>query len=271
MQKEFKITLKATNRPIAFFDSGVGGLTVYAKLKALLPQENYIYFGDTKHMPYGEKTEEELFSYADRIIKFFIEKNAKAVIMACNTTSSVIYDKIKDKYGIKIYPIIQSAAKILSELHVKNFGVFATYATVKSGVYKREIQKYNKNIDVIEIACPEWVRIVEENKINQPQSILQIKEKIDEMLQFNPDKIILGCTHYPYLIEVLSRFAPKDMFIDPAVYFAEFIKSDMEKNNLIEKSQSSEEMYVSANPEDFKQASKMFYRLEKAPQIALSD
>ena len=271
MQKEFKITSKAVNRPIAFFDSGVGGLTVYAKLKALLPHENYIYFGDTKHMPYGEKTEEELFSYADRIIKFFLEKDAKAVVMACNTTSSVIYDKIKDKYGVKIYPIIQSAAKILSELPVKRLGVFATHATVKSGVYKREIQKYNKDIEVFEIACPEWVRIVEENKMNQPQSILQIKEKMEEIEEFKPDKIILGCTHYPYLTDVLSRYASKDIFVDPAVYFAQFIKSDMEKNNLTEISQGLEQVYVSANPEDFKQASKMFYQLEKAPQIALCD
>ena len=271
MPKEFKITSSKTNRPIAFFDSGVGGLTVYAKLKTLLPEENYIYFGDTKHMPYGEKTEEELLKFADRIINFFIEKNAKAVVMACNTTSSVIYDKIKDKYNIKIYPIIQSAAKVLSELPIKKFGVFATYATVKSGVYKKEIQKYNKNTDVIEIACPKWVRIVEENKMNQPESILQIREKIEEMLKYNPEKIILGCTHYPYLTEVFSRFAAKELFIDPAEYFAEFIRSDLEKNNLLEKSQGKEEFYVSAYPQLFKEASQMFYSLKNVPDLALSD
>ena len=146
MRKEFKITSEIINRPIAFFDSGVGGLTVYAKLKALLPQENYIYFGDTKHMPYGEKSKEELLEYADKIINFFIKNNAKAIVMACNTTSSVIYDDIKNKYNIKIYPIIQSAAHILAQLPIQKIGVFATPATVKSDVYKKEIQKYNSKI-----------------------------------------------------------------------------------------------------------------------------
>ncbi len=271
MQKEFKITSEITNRPIAFFDSGVGALTVYTKLKTLLPKENYIYFGDTKHMPYGEKTEAELLEYADNIFKFFISKNVKAVVMACNTTSSVIYDKIKDKYNVKIYPIIQSASNILAQLPAKKIGVLATPATIKSSAYKHQIQKYNPNMEVVQIACPEWVRIVEEHRINQPQSILQIKEKLDEMFEFNPEKIILGCTHYPYLIEILTKFAPKAMFIDPSVYFAEFIKSDLTSNNLIENSQGTEEIYVSSSPENFKESAKMFYELKSTPILALSD
>ncbi len=271
MRKEFKITSKTTNRPIAFFDSGVGGLTVYTKLKSLLPTENYIYFGDTKHMPYGEKTETELLEYADRIFSFFISKNVKAVVMACNTTSSVIYDKIKDKYNIKIYPIIQSSASVLAHLPVKKIGVFATPATIRSNVYKYEIQKHNPNIEVIQIACPEWVRIVEEHRINQPQSLLQIKEKLDEMLQFQPDKIVLGCTHYPYLQEVLDKFAQHDLFVDPSKYFAEFIKNDLIQNNLNEESEGFEEIYVSAAPENFRKSAQMFYELKTTPLLALYD
>lgn len=263
--------MQTNNRPIAFFDSGVGGLTVYSKLKSLLPDENYLYFGDTLHMPYGEKSETELLTYADRIINFFLEKNAKAVVMACNTTSSVIYDKIKDKYGIKIYPIVQSAANILAELPIKRLGVFATHATVNSNVYKNEIQKQNSGMEVFQIACPEWVKIVEEHRINSPESIEEIKTKLNEMLKHNPEKIVLGCTHYPYLKGVLSQFAPEEMFIDPAVYFAEFIKSDLIKNNLTEKSDGKEEIYVSSAPEKFKEAAKMFYELKTLPILALSD
>lgn len=136
-----KIISKKKNSPIAFFDSGVGGLTVYSKLKQILPDEDYIYFGDTKHMPYGEKTEEELLTYSDEILNFFIKNNAKAVVMACNTTSSMIYEKIKNKYNLRIYPIIQSVASVLGELPVRKIGVFATHATVSSDAYKREIQK----------------------------------------------------------------------------------------------------------------------------------
>ena len=222
-------------------------------------------------MPYGEKSEAELLEYADDILNFLCAKNVKAVVMACNTTSSVIYDKIKDKYGIKIYPIIQSAASILAQLPVKKIGVFATPATIKSGVYKKEIQKHNPNIEVIQISCPEWVRIVEEHRINQPQSILQVKEKMDEMLSYAPDKIILGCTHYPYLTEVLTKFASKEMFIDPSVYFAEYIKNDLIKNGMTETSNAFEEIYVSAHPENFEKSAKMFYELKNTPQLALND
>lgn len=271
MRKEFKITSEITNKSIAFFDSGVGGLTVYSKLRALLPNENYIYFGDTKHMPYGEKSEAELLQYADNIINFFKKNNIKAVVMACNTTSSVIYEKIKDKYGVKIYPIIQSTAKILSELPIERLGVFATPATIKSDVYKKEIQKHNPNMEVIQIACPEWVRIVEENRINQPQSIEQIKDKLNEMLEFSPEKIVLGCTHYPYLIPALTRFTANSMFIDPAEYFAEYIKNDLTKNNLINTTGKSEQIFVSASPENFVQSAKMFYELKNEPELVLFD
>ena len=267
MRKEFKITSKTTNRPIAFFDSGVGGLTVYAKLKELLPDENYLYFGDTKNMPYGEKTAEQLLSYADKIIKFFIEKNAKAVVMACNTTSSVIYDKIKDKYNIKIYPIIQSAAKILAELPITRLGVFATPATVNSQVYVKEINKYNKDMQVFQIACPEWVKLVENQKINTPECEKEIKLKIDEILKFNPEKIVLGCTHYPFLKDTMAKFAPKDLFIDPASYFAQYIKDDLAKNNLTQNAEGLEEIYVSANPEQFVKSAKMFYEITTLPKV----
>ena len=216
-------------------------------------------------MPYGEKTPEQLLEYADKILKFFIEKGAKAVVMACNTTSSVIYDRIKDKYGVKIYPVIQSCAKILSEMPVKKIGVFATHATVASGAYKREIQKYNSKIEVIQIACPEWVKIVEENRIDESREA--IKSKLGEMMTYNPDRIVLGCTHYPYLLDTLSEYAPRDLFIDPAVYFAQYIKEDMEKSGLISSNGCGyEEIFVSSNPEQFSQSAKMFYELKDLPK-----
>ena len=236
-----------------------------------MPDENYIYFGDTKHMPYGEKTKEELLEYADKIFDFFIKKDAKAVVMACNTTSSVIYDTIKNKYNLKIYPIIQSAASIIAKLPVQKIGVFATHATVNSNVYKKEIQKYNPEMEVIQIACPEWVRIVEDNTLNQPQSIIQVKNKLEEMLEFKPEKIILGCTHYPYLIDILTKFAPKEIFIDPSIYFAEFIKDDLIKNNLAEKSDGTEEIYVSSNPEAFRISAEMFYKIKNSPVLKTFD
>ena len=118
------------NAPIAFFDSGIGGLTVLNKVKAILPDEKFLYYGDTLHMPYGEKTKEQLLEYSDNIFKFFETKGAKAVVMACNTTSSVIYEDVKDKYNFKLYPIVQSVSKILADLDVTTLGIFATRATI---------------------------------------------------------------------------------------------------------------------------------------------
>ena len=250
--------------PIAFFDSGVGGLTVFEKVKKLLPQENYLYFGDTKNMPYGEKTEEQLIEFADKIFKFFEKKNAKAVVIACNTCSAVAYEKLKDNYSFKIYPIIQSVCSTLAKLDVKKLCVIATPATIKSHTYSKEIAKYNPDMQVIEIPAPNWVRIVEEHRINQPQSIEQVKEILEIAQSYSPDKIVLACTHYPYLMSVLKKFMPEDKFIDPSVYFAQNIKDDL--SNLNDKFEY-EKFFVSADPENFKTASQLFYQLKELPEL----
>lgn len=256
------------NRPIAFFDSGVGGLTVFAKVKKLLPNENYLYFGDTKNMPYGEKSEKQLIEFADRIFKFFEKQNAKAVVMACNTTSAITYEKLKDNYNFKIYPIIQTVCSTLASLDgVKSLGVIATPATINSHAYSKGIAKYNKDMKVYELAAPNWVRIVEEHRIHQPQSIEQIKEILEVMKENNPDKIVLACTHYPYLLDVLKKFLPEDKYIDPAIFFAQSIKNDLEKNNLLGKEPTYERFYVSSDPENFKIASELFYKLDTLPEL----
>jgi len=253
---------------LAFFDSGVGGLTVFEKVKKLLPNENTLYFGDTKNMPYGEKTEEQLIEYADKIFKFFETQNAKAVIMACNTTSAITYEKLKDNYNFKVYPIIQSVCStIAGQNNIKKLGVIATPATINSHAYSREIAKYNSDMEVFELAAPNWVRIVEEHRINQPQSILQVQEILEVMEQFSPDKIVLACTHYPYLMSILRKFMPQDKFIDPAVYFAENIKNDLAEQNMLNNEFEYEKFYVSSNPENFKIASELFYQLKELPQL----
>lgn len=249
------------NSPIAFFDSGVGGLTVLSKVKKILPDENYIYYGDTLHVPYGEKSKQELLEYSDNILKFFEKKNCKAVVMACNTTSSLIYDDIEGKYNFKLYPIVQSVAKILANFSIDRLGVFATRATINSNVYPREISKYNSSMQVFGQHCPDWVNLVENNLLEDEKSIEIVKNDLEIMMRNAPEKIVLGCTHYPFLRKILSKFEKDDLFIDPAVYFADFIKSDLNECGLLNTSNSAtyEEFYVSSEPEKFKNASKMFY------------
>lgn len=245
----------------------MGGLTVYKKLKEILPKEDYIYFGDLKNCPYGQKTKQQLIDITFDIFNYFKYEEVKAVVMACNTTSANVYEEYKDKYDYTLYPIIQSSARVISQMPIKRLGVFATSATIASGVYKQEITKYNNDIDVFEMSCPGWVQIVEGNKQNDELSQNLIKENLDKMLENNPDKIILGCTHYPFLLDVLSKFAPREMFIDPAEYFANFIKEDLQKRDLLNKNGGNEDFYVSANPNEFKIAAKMFYELRKAPKL----
>ncbi len=255
---------KNSTAKIAFFDSGVGGLTVYKEVKKLLPNEDYLYFGDTVNMPYGEKTQEELIEIARKIFDFFAQRKVKAVVMACNTTSAMTYDVLKNDYDFKIYPIIQSVAKVISKLPIEHLGVFATPATINSHAYAREINKLNPSLKVTEISCPAWVRIVEENRLNQPQSLIQIKERVEEMLTHDPQKIVLGCTHYPYLKGIIKQFYPEENLIDPSKYFAEFIKEDLGANP---NGSGSEKFYVSSNPENFMAASKLFCDLTELPEL----
>lgn len=257
------------NSPIGFFDSGVGGLTVLKEVKKLMPNEDFIYFGDTLHVPYGDKTKEQLLSYSENILKFFEEKKCKAVIMACNTTSSTIYEDIKDKYNFKLYPVVQSVAKVLAGLNIERLGIFGTKATINSGAYEKEIAKYNDKMQVFGQYCPQWVKIVENNLSDTPECIEIIKTDLEKMLENKPQKIVLGCTHYPYLLPILTKFAPKDLFIDPAKYLAQFVKDDLEKSSLIKDNNTEhfEEFYVSADSDKFKTSAKMFYNIENSVKI----
>lgn len=220
-----------------------------------------------KNSPYGQKSKTQLLDITSNIFDYFKNRDVKAVVMACNTTSANVYEEYKNSFNYKIYPIIQTCAKVLSDLPIKRLGVFATSATISSGAYKREINKHNSNIEVFEMSCPGWVQIVEENKQNDEKSIVKVKENLDKMLENNPEKIILGCTHYPFLLDILSQFAPKEMFIDPSEYFANYVKSDLEKLNLTNDVGGNEEILVSANPNEFKIAAQMFYKLQDMPSV----
>ena len=260
------------NSPIGIFDSGVGGLSVFSQLVQLLPDENYIYFGDTLNLPYGNKTKEELIKITQNIFDFFKSKKVKAVVMACNTTSALTYETLSPKYDFKIYPIVQIVAKEIAMSGYKKIGIFATQGTVSSHAYKKGIQKYSPNTQVFEIACPEWVNIVEKELQENEDSIKNIKMHLDEMLTYNVDSIILGCTHYPYLLDVLQKLEPNEVYINPAKYFANYIVNDLKQNEILNGKKSHEpKFYVSSKPEQFISASKLFYKVDNAQEISLNE
>lgn len=256
------------DKSIGIYDSGLGGLSVFKELFSKLKNENYIYFGDTKNLPYGDKKEDELLKIATNIFDIFERMDVKAVVMACNTTSAVVYDKIKDKYGFKIYPIIQNFAKYISSQNLERIGVFATNSTINSHAYLKYIKLYNNNINVFEHACPSWVKIVEENGFEDEANQNIIKKDLEELLKFEPEKIILGCTHYPFLLDTLSKYTKRNLFIDPAKCFADEIIKDLAKNDLInEKKKGKITCYVSSNPNSFAKNSKMFVDFDLNPML----
>ena len=208
-------------------------------------------------MPYGEKTKDQLLEYSKAAFRFFEEQRVKAVVMACNTTSAVVYDELKDKFDFKLYPLIQTVAKSISNMGYKRVGVFATPATVMSHAYKKALS----GIDVAEIACPSWVKIVESNSLKTEFAKIEVEKYIKEMLKYNPDKIILGCTHYPYLIKELSACAPEDIFINPAQIYVNEIKKDLKHNGWVNSkiSKGYDKFFASQNPEKFITSGKMFY------------
>lgn len=256
------------NNPIGVFDSGVGGLTVFSKLIEALPNEKYIYYGDTKNLPYGTKTKEELIKIAERIFDYFASRKVKAVVMACNTTSATTYDVLKDNYDFEIYPIIQTAAKCIAKMPIKSVGTLSTQATASSHAYQKEINKYNPNIEVTEIGCPGWVQIVEEKTQDSEESISLVKKYATELIDKNVDKIVLGCTHYPYLLDILTKFAPKDIFIEPSECFVDFIISDLEKKGLLSTEKYQEpEFIVSSEAKNFQKAAELFYKIKELPSV----
>lgn len=256
------------NNAIGIFDSGVGGVTVFDKLIKLMPEENYIYFGDTKNMPYGSKTKDELIKLAKNIFDFFAEKKAKAVVMACNTTSATTYEALKNDYDFEIYPIIQISSEYIAKQNINRLGILATQATINSHAYAKEVNRHNPNIKIIEQACPGWVQIVENQTAKDKESIELVKEYLDIVLKENVDKIVLGCTHYPYLKSILEQLTDYEIFIDPSEYFVNHIQKDLNSKNLTpDKKLFEPQFLVSSEPEKFQEASKLFYKLNELPTL----
>ena len=250
---------------IGLLDSGVGGLSVLKRLYDLMPDKNYIFFGDVKNVPYGTKTPEQIFSYTKKILEFFITKNVKNVVFACNTTSAVAYDELKKHFPeLNIFPLIQTVAKYSIE-NLKNddcIAVFATKATINSHKYKEEINKINPKINVLEIDCTGFVEIVENRLYEDKKSIDLIKSKLDIVKKHNAKRVILGCTHYPYLKNIFKNILDIEYF-DPAISLAKIVQSDIKDS-----AKGTEiKFYVSKNPDEFIKSAKMFFNVKQAELV----
>lgn len=187
-------------RPIGMFDSGCGGLTVLKEFIKELPHEDFIYYGDTAHLPYGDKSKEKIIEYSEEIVKFLLQKDVKMIVIACGTASAMAYDYLKEKYsGVPIINIIEPTAK---EVREKEIGVIATKGTIKSKAWEKAIIKYHPETHITSVACPLLVPLIEEGFSNHSATNLILLEYLRSFKDIS--SLILGCTHYPILKEQIQ-------------------------------------------------------------------
>ena len=206
-----------TNGPIGVFDSGYGGFTILNKFRELLPQNDYIYMGDNARTPYGTRSFEVVYDFTLQAVRKLFELGCPLVILACNTASAKALRSIQQNDLPYIDPtrrvlgVIRPTVECIGELtKSRHIGLLATAGTVRSESYPLEIKKLYPDIQVTGVPCPLWVPLVENNEFNSPGADYFVKKYIDLLLDKDPDidTIILGCTHYPLLIEKIKQFTP---------------------------------------------------------------
>ena len=204
------------NSPICLFDSGIGGLTVLKKLINKFPNEEYIYLADLINVPYGDKSKNEIKEIASGIIEYLSRFDPKLIIMACNTSSSVLCEqgRINPAPTIPLYGMIQSLAKEIASSHYSKVSIWATKLVTENNAYKNAIHKINPKITVEEISCPKLVPMIESLNFNEADKIKIIQEYLN-MISKDSQALILGCTHYPLLEDEIKKLR-KIEIIDPA-------------------------------------------------------
>lgn len=247
---------------IGIFDSGIGGLTVVKAIIDLLPNENIIYFGDTKNCPYGIKKKDEIIRLSLEDTKFLNSFDLKAMVIACNTIDSVAKSVIQKEYNLPVFGVVSPASKLAAESTKNNkIGVLATSATVNSKSYLNEILKYNSSAEIFQVACPKLVPLVEEGKFsgNYKETVDAINEYMAPLKEKKIDTLILGCTHYPLLKDLIKAQIPNVNIISSSDTAANLLKDYLTKNNLLENSNNPVyEYYVSENPNDVKHKANIF-------------
>jgi glutamate racemase len=202
---------------IGVFDSGVGGLTVLQEIYRQLPNESVLYFGDTARVPYGTRSATEILQFTRQTLDWMVAQGVKMAIVACNTSSALALETVRAEYDLPILGVILPGARAAA-LQGQRIGVIATPATVNSNAYLHAIQEANPQAKVWQVACPEFVPLIETNRINDPQTLAIAQEYIQPLLDRSIDTLIYGCTHYPHLDPVLRQFVPMSVkFINPAV------------------------------------------------------
>lgn len=228
---------KIDDRPIGLFDSGIGGLTVLKSLMTALPKESFVYLGDTARLPYGSKSPATIERYLRQNIHFLIEQGVKAIVVACNSASTVLLGResnIPDDFSIPVYNVIEPGAETaLRVSHSKRIGVLGTKATISAQAYAKSLLALDPSVHVIQQACPLLVPLVEEGWENDPLTNLVIHRYVHPLLAHGIDALILGCTHYPALRVGIAKVTGSSVqLVDSAEAIAAAILRDIDRGHL---------------------------------------
>ncbi|ABM71891.1 Putative aspartate and glutamate racemases:Glutamate racemase [Prochlorococcus marinus str. MIT 9515] len=253
---------------IGIFDSGIGGFTILDYLLKTRKDLEIFYLADTKRVPYGDKDFEQIRIIAKEICNWFEDKNLDALLVACNTTNACALDILENHLGIPVFDLINSVSEIVSK---KCIGVLATPATIKTSYYKKIIESKGENIKVFQQACPEFVSEIEKTKLNLNKLNYLSDSYLNPLFKKNIEEIILGCTHYPLIFNVLENKIPSNIkIIDPSVALVNkfnnsFLIPKNDCNNSI--SQENVKFFVTSKSEEF--SKKVKYWLEINKEIRL--
>jgi glutamate racemase len=222
------------SRPIGVFDSGIGGLTVVKALRDLLPNENISYLGDTARVPYGPKSAETVQRYALELAEMLMKENAKALVVACNTVSSVALPLLTKKFPVPVIGVIEPGARAaLAASRNRHIGVIGTRATIRSGAYEKALRAADDNVRVTSQACPLLVPLIEEGLLNDDLTDRMILRYLEPLIADDIDTLVLGCTHYPLLTGAIARVLKRQiMVVDSAQNCARAVEEMLDEKSL---------------------------------------
>ncbi|MCP4651791.1 MAG: glutamate racemase [Candidatus Omnitrophica bacterium] len=248
-------------RAIGIFDSGVGGLTVLKEVEKLLPNENIIYFGDTARVPYGNKSKSTIIKFSTESALFLLKKNVKAVVVACNTSTSFALDHLEGIFNIPIVGVINAGVeKALSVSRKKKIGVIGTKATIASNSYQRKIHSKDKKMMVYQQDCPLFVPLVEEGLLRGKIAEQVIDMYLKKFKTAGVDTVILGCTHYPLLKNEIAKYLKGAFIVDSAKEVARYVKGVLCEEGLLndKKRKGKTNFFVTDEPQSFVRSARLF-------------
>ena len=254
------------NRPIGVFDSGIGGLTVLREIWAACPGESTVYFGDNSRAPYGTKSKSTVIRYSLQNLKFLESKNVKMIVVACNTASAYAYEALKAAADVPVVEVVTpGAAAACRATHNGRIGIIATNATVSTGVYKTAVESAAESLglgslEITQKACPLFVSLAEEGWWDTEVTKLTAEEYLKPLKDAGVDTLVLGCTHYPLLANVIQKVMGESVkLVNTGVATAQTVRNVLESMDIrAQGCDSAKEFYTSDEPEMFEAVASPF-------------